>query len=87
MNQFSHIDHITVSKRCCGRKKGGAADLQEHPHHGEPVGLTGGLAEAAVFGVPVHQVELQHTRNPIINYPPPESGYCTNVATNVSLSS
>lgn len=64
MNQFSHFCKMIAS-----RKKGGATDLQEDPHHGEPVGLTGRLAEAGVFGVPVHQVELPHTnrRNPITN--------------------
>lgn len=40
---------------------GKTADLQEDPHHGEPVRLFGGLAKAGVFGVPVHQMELRQT--------------------------
>lgn len=56
-NNFDLVT-LTASKEPYGGK---TADLQEDPHHGEPVRLFGGLAKAGVFGVPVHQMELRQT--------------------------
>lgn len=36
-----------------------STNLQKHSDHGEAIRLAGSVAKAGIFGVPVHQVELE----------------------------